>query len=80
MIPDSILTNVTLIKTLSTEFAGQKITPIPVDIATGFFYSHAEKLYLITNKHVIYGDDFGAKRLRRESVCSASYCMKIRRI
>ena len=58
MIPDSILTNVTLIKTLSTEFAGQKITPIPVDIATGFFYSHAEKLYLITNKHVIYGDDF----------------------
>lgn len=26
--------------------------------ATGFFYSEDDKLYLITNKHVIYGDKF----------------------
>ncbi len=58
MIPDLILTGVTLIKTFSTELAGQKTRPIPVDMATGFFYSRTEKLYLITNKHVIYGDYF----------------------
>jgi hypothetical protein len=34
------------------------------DVATGFFYKESAKLYLVTNKHVVYGKEFsesGAK-------------------
>jgi hypothetical protein len=27
--------------------------------ATGFFFNHNENLYIVTNKHVIYGNNFG---------------------
>jgi hypothetical protein len=30
-----------------------------VSYATGFFYEHNEHLYLVTNKHVIYGANYG---------------------
>ena len=31
---------------------------IQKECATAFFYTHNENLYLVTNKHVLYGDDF----------------------
>lgn len=30
-----------------------------IGVATGFFYVHNDKLYIVTCKHVIYGNNFG---------------------
>jgi hypothetical protein len=30
-----------------------------IGVATGFFYKHNERIFLVTNKHVIYGSNYG---------------------